>query len=141
QTLLFIPLNIVITRLPVSLFLVTVAFSTVAVGVPLLLLLVPPEKRVRWGPLAGWLPGILLFGIGVALGLWGLTAKGAALEEIDLGGSTNLSNNPLVAHPDVSDVPGAVLHLAAYRLLPVDPARARGERAHRRRESHSGDAA
>jgi len=36
QTLLFIPLNIVITRLPVSLFLVTVAFSTVAVGLPLL---------------------------------------------------------------------------------------------------------
>jgi ABC-type glycerol-3-phosphate transport system permease component len=92
QTLLFIPLNIVITRLPVSLFLVTVVFSTVAVGVPLLLLLVPPEKRVRWGPLAGWLPAILLFGIGVALGLWGLTAKGAALDEIDLRGSTNLSN-------------------------------------------------
>jgi ABC-type glycerol-3-phosphate transport system permease component len=92
QTLLFIPLNIVITRLPVSLFLVTVVFSTVAVGVPLLLLLVPPENRVRWGPLAGWLPAILLFGIGVALGLWGLTAKGAALEEIELGGSTNLSN-------------------------------------------------
>lgn len=92
QTLLFIPLNIVITRLPVSLFLFTVVFSTVAVGVPLLLLLVPPEKRVRWGPLAGWLPAILLFGIGVALGLWGLTAKGLAIEEIDLGGSTNLSN-------------------------------------------------
>ena len=36
QTLLFIPLNIVITRLPVPLFLVTVAFSTVAVGLPLL---------------------------------------------------------------------------------------------------------
>src|SRR5207302_10081504 len=51
QTLLFIPLNIVITRLPVSLFLVTVVFSTVAVGVPLLLLLVPPAKRVGWGPL------------------------------------------------------------------------------------------
>ena len=65
QTLLFIPLNIVITRLPVPLFLVTVVFSTVAVGVPLLLLLIPPEKRVGWGPLAGWLPGILLFGIGV----------------------------------------------------------------------------
>jgi ABC-type glycerol-3-phosphate transport system permease component len=92
QTLLFIPLNIVITRLPVPLFLVTIVFSTVAVGLPLLLLLVPPEKRVGWGPLAGWLPGILLFGIGVALGLWGLTAKGAALNEIELGGATNLSN-------------------------------------------------
>src|SRR6266849_1596026 len=53
QTLLFIPLNIVITRLPVSLFLITVTFSTVAVGLPLLMLLVPPEKRVNWGPLAG----------------------------------------------------------------------------------------
>src|SRR5262249_25041735 len=47
QTLLFIPLNIVITRLPVPLFLVTVAFSTVAVGLPLLMLSVPPEKRVN----------------------------------------------------------------------------------------------
>ncbi len=92
QTLLFIPLNIVITHLPVPLFLVAVIFSTVAVGVPLLLLLVPPEKRVGWGPLAAWLPGIFLFGVGVALGLWGLTAKGAALNEIDLGGATNLSN-------------------------------------------------
>ena len=92
QTLLFIPLNIVITRLPVSLFLVTVAFSTVAVGLPLLMLLIPPEKRVGWGPLASWLPGILLLGIGVSLGMWGLTAKGAALNEIDLGGATNLSN-------------------------------------------------
>jgi ABC-type glycerol-3-phosphate transport system permease component len=92
QTLLFIPLNIVITRLPVSLFLVTVAFSTVAVGLPLLMLLIPPEKRVGWGPLGSWLPGILLLGIGVALGMWGLTAKGAALNEIDLGGATNLSN-------------------------------------------------
>jgi ABC-type glycerol-3-phosphate transport system permease component len=92
QTLLFIPLNIVITRLPVPLFLVTVVFSTVAVGLPLLMLLVPPEKRVNWGPLGGWLPAILLLGIGVSLGLWGLTAKGAALNEIDLGGATNLSN-------------------------------------------------
>jgi ABC-type glycerol-3-phosphate transport system permease component len=92
QTLLFIPLNIVITRLPVSLFLVTVAFSTVAVGLPLLMLVIPPEKRVGWGPLASWLPGILLLGIGVSLGMWGLTAKGAALNEIDLGGATNLSN-------------------------------------------------
>jgi ABC-type glycerol-3-phosphate transport system permease component len=92
QTLLFIPLNIVITRLPVPLFLVTVAFSTVAVGLPLLMLLIPPEKRVGWGPLASWLPGILLLGIGVSLGMWGLTAKGAALNEIDLGGATNLSN-------------------------------------------------
>jgi ABC-type glycerol-3-phosphate transport system permease component len=92
QTLLFIPLNIVITRLPIPFFLVTVIFSTVAVGVPLLMLVVPPERRVGWGPLASWLPGILLFGIGVSLGLWGLTAKGAALDEIDLGGSTNLSN-------------------------------------------------
>jgi multiple sugar transport system permease protein len=56
------------------------------------MLLVPPEKRVRWGPLAGWLPAILLLGVGVSLGLWGLTAKGAALNEIDLGGATNLSN-------------------------------------------------
>jgi ABC-type glycerol-3-phosphate transport system permease component len=92
QTLLFIPLNIVITRLPVPLFLVTIAFSTVAVGVPLLMLLVPPERRVRWGPLASWLPGILLLGIGVSLGLWGLTAKGAGLDEIEFGGATNLSN-------------------------------------------------
>ena len=92
QTLLFIPLNIVITRLPVPLFLVTVVFSTVAVGLPLLMLFIPPEKRVGWGPLASWLPAILLFGIGVSLGLWGLTAKGAALNEIDLGGATNLSN-------------------------------------------------
>jgi ABC-type glycerol-3-phosphate transport system permease component len=92
QTLLFIPLNIVITRLPVPLFVVTVAFSTVAVGLPLLMLLVPPERRVGWGPLAAWLPGILLLGIGVSLGLWGLTAKGAALSEIELGGATNLSN-------------------------------------------------
>src|SRR5689334_1390549 len=72
QTLLFIPLNIVITRLPVSLFLATVIFSTLAVGIPLLLLLIPPEKRVNWGPLASWLPAILLFGVGVSLGLWGL---------------------------------------------------------------------
>jgi ABC-type glycerol-3-phosphate transport system permease component len=92
QTLLFIPLNIVITRLPVSLFLVTIAFSTVAVGLPLVMLIIPPEKRVGWGPLASWLPGILLLGIGVSLGMWGLTAKGAALNEIDLGGATNLSN-------------------------------------------------
>jgi ABC-type glycerol-3-phosphate transport system permease component len=92
QTLLFIPLNIVITRLPVPLFLVTVAFSTLAVGLPLFMLLVPPERRVGWGPLAAWLPGILLLGIGVSLGLWGLTAKGAALNEIELGGATNLSN-------------------------------------------------
>src|SRR5882762_3373845 len=82
QTLLFIPLNIVITRLPVPLFLLTVVFSTLAVGLPLLMLFIPPEKRVGWGPLASWLPGILLFGIGVSLGLWGLTAKGAALNEI-----------------------------------------------------------
>src|SRR5258708_12963467 len=60
QTLLFIPLNIVITRLPVSLFLVTVAFSTVAVGLPLLMLVIPPEKRVGCGPLASWHPAILL---------------------------------------------------------------------------------
>jgi len=92
QTLLFIPLNIIITRLPVPLFVVTVAFSTVAVGLPLFMLLVPPERRVGWGPLAAWLPGILLLGIGVSLGLWGLTAKGAALSEIELGGATNLSN-------------------------------------------------
>lgn len=92
QTLLFIPLNIVITRLPVPLFLVAVIFSTVAVGLPLMMLLVPPERRVSWGPLANWLPGILLFGIGVSLGLWGLTGKGAALNEIDYGGATNLSN-------------------------------------------------
>ena len=92
QTLLFIPLNIVITRLPVPLFLVTIVFSTVAVGMPLFMLLVPPEKRVGWGPLAGWLPAILLLGVGVSLGLWGLTGKGAALNEIDLGGATNLSN-------------------------------------------------
>ena len=92
QTLLFIPLNIVITRLPVPLFLVSIVFSTVAVGLPLLLLLIPPERRIALGPLAGWLPGILLLGIGVALGMWGLTAKGAALNEIELGGATNLSN-------------------------------------------------
>jgi ABC-type glycerol-3-phosphate transport system permease component len=92
QTLMFIPLNIVITRLPVPLFLVVVAFSTVAVGLPLFLLLVPPERRVTWGPLAAWLPGILLLGIGVSLGLWGLTAKGAALHEIQLAGTINLSN-------------------------------------------------
>src|SRR5438067_1989460 len=91
QTLLFIPLNIVITRLPVSLFLVTVVFSTVAVGLPLLMSFIPPEQGVGWGPLASWLPGILLFGIGVSLGLWGLTAKGAALNELVLGGSTKLS--------------------------------------------------
>ncbi len=92
QTLLFIPLNIVITRLPVPLFLLTVLFTTVAVGLPLLMLAVPPERRAGWGPLAGWLPGILLLAIGVALGLWGLTAKGAALNEIDFGGATNLTN-------------------------------------------------
>jgi ABC-type glycerol-3-phosphate transport system permease component len=92
QTLLFIPLNIVITRLPVPLFLVTVTFSTVAVGLPLLMLAVPPERRAGWGPLGGWIPGILLLGIGVSLGLWGLTAKGAAFGEIELGGATNLSN-------------------------------------------------
>src|SRR5882672_10112360 len=45
QTLLFIPLNIIITRLPVPLFVTTVAFSTVAVGLPLLMLAVPPERR------------------------------------------------------------------------------------------------
>jgi ABC-type glycerol-3-phosphate transport system permease component len=92
QTLLFIPLNIVITRLPVPLFVFTIAFSTVAVGLPLLMLAVPPEKRVNWGPLASWLPAILLLGVGVSLGMWGLTAKGAALNEIEFGGATNLSN-------------------------------------------------
>jgi ABC-type glycerol-3-phosphate transport system permease component len=92
QTLLFLPLNIVITHLPVSLFLTTVIFSTIAVGLPLLMLVVPPERRVNWGPLASWLPGLLLLGVGVSLGLWGLTAKGAALSEIDYGGATNLSN-------------------------------------------------
>jgi ABC-type glycerol-3-phosphate transport system permease component len=92
QTLLFIPLNIVITRLPVSLFIGTVVFTTIAVGMPVLLLVVPPERRVNWGPLANWLPAILLLGVGVSLGLWGLTAKGAALNEIELGGATNLSN-------------------------------------------------
>src|SRR6266540_927700 len=92
QTLLFIPLNIVITRLPVPLFVFTVAFSTVAVGLPLLMLAVPPERRVGWGPLASWLPAILLLGVGVSLGMWCLTAKGAALNEIELGGATNLSN-------------------------------------------------
>jgi ABC-type glycerol-3-phosphate transport system permease component len=92
QTLLFIPLNIVITRLPVPLFIGTVVFTTIAVGMPVLLLLVPPERRVNWGPLANWLPAILLLGVGVSLGLWGLTAKGAALNEIELGGATNLSN-------------------------------------------------
>jgi ABC-type glycerol-3-phosphate transport system permease component len=92
QTLLFIPLNIVITRLPVPLFLVAVTFSTVAVGLPLLLLVAGPERRATWGPLGSWLPAILLGGIGVSLGLWGLTAKGAALTEIDFGGATNLSN-------------------------------------------------
>jgi ABC-type glycerol-3-phosphate transport system permease component len=76
----------------VPLFLVVVAFSTVAVGMPLFLLLVPPERRVTWGPVAAWLPGILLLGIGVSLGLWGLTAKGAALHEIQLAGTINLSN-------------------------------------------------
>src|SRR5690348_4104796 len=59
QTLLFIPLNIVITRLPVPLFIGTIVFTTVAVGMPVLLLLVPPERRVNWGPLANWLPAIL----------------------------------------------------------------------------------
>src|SRR6266849_5969116 len=54
QTLLFIPLNIVITRLPVPFFLVTVVFSTVAVGLPLLMLFIPPEKRVGWDH---WRPG------------------------------------------------------------------------------------
>jgi ABC-type glycerol-3-phosphate transport system permease component len=92
QTLLFIPLDIVITKLPVPLFLGAVIFSTVAVGLPLFLLIVPPERRVTWGPLAGWLPGLLLLGIGVSLGVWGLTAKGAALGEIDVGGSVNLTN-------------------------------------------------
>jgi ABC-type glycerol-3-phosphate transport system permease component len=92
QTLLFIPLNIVITHLPIPLFLATVVFSAVAVGVPALLLLVPPERRLGWGPLAAWLPAILLMGVGVALGLWGLTGKGEALNEIDFGGATNLSN-------------------------------------------------
>lgn len=92
QTLMFIPLNIVITRLPIPLFLLVVAFSTVAVGLPLLLLAVPPERRTHWGPLASWLPGLLLLGIGVSLGLWGLTAKGAALDEIDYLGPINLSN-------------------------------------------------
>src|ERR671935_1983858 len=50
QTLLFIPLNIVITRLPVPLFMLTVAFSTVAVGLPLLLLLAGPGRRARGTP-------------------------------------------------------------------------------------------
>src|SRR5438132_14087842 len=104
QTMLFIPLNIVITRLPVPLFLVTVVFSTVAVGLPLLLLVVPPEKRIGWGPLAGWLTGILLFGIVVALGLWGIIAKGSALCEIELVGANNPSNTvraQLLPYPTV----------------------------------------
>jgi ABC-type glycerol-3-phosphate transport system permease component len=92
QSLLFIPLDIVITRLPVPLFLGAVIFSTVAVGLPLFMLIVPPERRIRWGPLASWLPGLLLLGIGVSLGVWGLTAKGASLDEIELGGSMNLTN-------------------------------------------------
>jgi ABC-type glycerol-3-phosphate transport system permease component len=92
QSLLFIPLDIVITRLPVPLFLGAVIFSTVAVGLPLFLLLVPPERRINWGPLASWLPGLLLLGIGVSLGVWGLTSKGSSLDEIDFGGSMNLTN-------------------------------------------------
>jgi len=38
------------------------------------------------------------------------------------------------ADPDVSDVPGTVLHLAADWLLPVHPARAGRKRAHRWRQ-------
>jgi ABC-type glycerol-3-phosphate transport system permease component len=92
QTLLFIPLDIVITRLPVSLFLGTVIFATVAVGLPLFLLLVPPERRVGWGPLGSWLPALFLLGIGVTLGLLGLTAKDTSLDEVDFGGTINLTN-------------------------------------------------
>ena len=46
----------------------------------------------RLGPAGGVVPGILLLGVGVSLGMWGLTAKGAALNEIEFGGATNLSN-------------------------------------------------
>jgi ABC-type glycerol-3-phosphate transport system permease component len=92
QTLLFIPLDIVITRLPVPLFLSAVIFTTVAVGLPLFMLLIPAERRVHWGPFATWLPGIFLLGLGVSLGVWGLMAKGLGLDEIDLGGTLNLTN-------------------------------------------------
>lgn len=92
QTLLFIPLDIVITRLPVPLFLGTVIFTTVAVGLPLLMLVIPAERRVGWGPLGSWLPGLFLLGLGVSLGLWGLTAKGESLSDIDFGGNMNLTN-------------------------------------------------
>jgi ABC-type glycerol-3-phosphate transport system permease component len=92
QSLLFIPLDIVITRLPVSLFVGAVVFSTLAVGLPLFMLLVPPERRIHWGPLANWLPALFLLGVGVSLGVWGLTAKGAALDEIEFGGTINLTN-------------------------------------------------
>jgi ABC-type glycerol-3-phosphate transport system permease component len=92
QTLLFIPLDIVITRLPVPLFVGAVVFTTVAVGLPLFLLLIPPERRVHWGPLGSWLPGLFLLGLGVSLGVWGLTAKGQGLDEIDPGGTINLTN-------------------------------------------------
>ena len=43
------------------------------------------------------------------------------------------------ADPDLSDLPHSVLHLAADGLFQGDPARARGMRAHRRRDALEGD--
>ena len=42
-------------------------------------------------------------------------------------------DSPLGADPDLPDLPHPLLHLAADGLLPLDPLRARGERAGRRR--------
>ena len=65
--------------------------------------------------------------------------SGAALDPVHPAGDHGLPARPVRhaagADPDLSDLPGAVLHLAADRLLQVDPLRAGGMRADRRRDA------
>ena len=64
---------------------------------------------------------------------------GAAVDPVHPAGDDDLPARPVRhaagADPDLSDLPGAVLHLAADRLLQVDPLRAGGMRADRRRDA------
>ena len=65
--------------------------------------------------------------------------SGAAVDPVHSAGDDDRAARPVRqpdgADPGVSDLPGPVLHLAADRLLQVDPLRARGMRAGRRRHA------
>src|SRR5882672_3183284 len=64
---------------------------------------------------------------------------GAALDPLHPARRRRVQDGPvrhaLGADPHLPDVPHPVLHLAADGLLPLDPLRARGMRAHRRRDA------